>query len=98
MAKWFISALIDWRIMTNRQNDTFYEIVKYAIKNNGAMPTIREVAELMNIKHTSVLQHITQLRIKDYLIKKGKLQFTNKGYKLYIQYQLDKIKTEKREI
>lgn len=78
--------------MTKQQGNTFYKICRYAEKNNGAMPTLRATAELMNLTHATVKQHIKQLRIKGYLEPRGKLQFTNDGYRLYMQYQLDKIK------
>lgn len=77
--------------MTTKQAETFYKICKYAEKNNGAMPTLRITAELMKLTHATVKQHINQLRIKGYLEPHGKLQFTNEGYRLYIQCKVDKI-------
>lgn len=78
--------------MTNQQEKVFYKICRYAEKNYGAMPTLRELGKIVSLNHSTVMQHIKQLRIKGYLKPCGKLQFTNEGHILYMQYQVDKIK------
>ena len=63
-------------VLTKRQNDVL-NVIKKFMATNGYPPTVREIAEIMNLSSPATIQvHLEKLEEKGYIKKHGNMNRT----------------------